>query len=345
MKFNHVDRINEVPGTSRYTGKYKTEPIVIEVYSYDDKQQLYKKCESIEEIKIDQKVQWINIIGLHDMNLLKSIGNKFNISQFVLEDIVQVSRYSKIELFDDYIFSIFKMLYLENDKIMHEHVSILKVENTIITFQETSGDVFGSIRHRIENGLGNIRVKEADYLYYCMIDALIDQYFDILPYVSERLDQLEYEIIEENDTMIESVYKIRKELALINSSVSPLKGTLQKFLKQDDKFVSDEVKEYFKDILDHLDQINEKVVIYKEVISSLFETHMSNISNKMNRVMTTLTIFSAIFIPLSFLASFFGMNFIHFPGLASKYGIPIFSVICVIISGGMFGFFKFKKLL
>ncbi len=340
-----MTRINQEPGKLLYTGKYKEEEVIIEVYWYNKSEWTKKRVKDISEIDINIKNCWINIIGIHDIKLLKEIGSKFDVSNYILEDIVRVSRHSKIEESKDNIFSIFKMLYLNDEKIKHEHVSMILKRNVLITFQETKGDIFDSIRMRIEENIGSIRNLKIDYLYYSLIDALIDQYFEIVPYVDEKLEKLEYEVIEENQTELEDIYRLRKELLLIKSSVFPIKNILENFLKNNNIIVTKEVNQSFFDVIDNLDQVTDKISIYRELLSSIHETHMSNLSHKMNRVMTTLAIFSAIFIPLSFLAGFFGMNFRYFPGLTSPYGIYIFILLCFVICAGMIYVFKKKKLL
>lgn len=342
MKPNKID---QPPGTLVYTGGYKNEKIVIDVYAYNEKLWTHKVYDCINDIENDESIQWINITGLNDSKVLKDIGEKFTIDKYVLEDIIQVSRHSKIETFNNYIFAIYKMLYLKGKEVVHEHVSIIKSDTTLITFQETKGDVFDNVRNRIENNIGLIRKRKVDYLYYSLIDSLVDQYTRIIPYIDNKLDILEYQIIEGNDTTLELLYKIRKELLIIKSSVFPIKKIINGHTKRENDFIEEETCRCFEDVLDNLNQIAEDVMLHREIISGLFDTHMSNISNKMNRVMTTLALFSAIFIPLSFLAGFFGMNFINFPGLNSDYGVYIFTVICVIVGGGMFAFFKNKKML
>jgi magnesium transporter len=325
-----------MPGSLEYSGLYKDEEIVIEAYSYNEKGYLKKKYDAFP-IETSYNNTWINVTGLHKTELLSQIEEVYGISRFTLEDIVQVTTHSKIETFDHYSFSIFKMLYLKDNSIIHEHVSIIKLDNVLITFQETKGDVFDHIRELIEMD-GPLRSENIDFLYYRLIDSLIDQYFDILPIMNRKLDQLEENILDDEKTSLEEVYKVRKELLLIKNSVFPMK-----------QLIGELVKTYpalpYKDVYDHLEQIIENVALNRELISSLYDTHMSNLSHKMNKVMTTLAIFSAIFIPLSFLAGFFGMNFKHFPGLNSEYSLLVFILACIALGIGMLGFFKHKKMI
>lgn len=332
---------NRLPGSLKYSGDYQTEPIRIDVYDYDEKSWMHKTYESIDEIPLTKENTWINITGLHDVSLLEAIEKRFDINRFSLEDIVQVSTNTKIELFEAYTFSIFKMLYLKSKQVCHEHVAIIKKDKVLITFQETAGDVFDGIRQLIEKNVGEIRKRDIEFLYYKLLDALIDQYFEILPIINNRIEALEYEILEEKSATLDSIYLIKKELLLIKNSVMPLKLILQNYINKSDIVF----QMHYSDLFDHLDQITENVTLNREIVSNLNDTLTTNLSHKMNRVMTTLTIFSAVFIPLSFFAGVFGMNFAHFPGLDYQYGLYMFILLCLVTSGGMIAFFKIKKIL
>ncbi|MBN2795445.1 MAG: magnesium/cobalt transporter CorA [Clostridia bacterium] len=329
-----------LPGSLEYTGKFRTEPITIEVYDYDEKSWTFHTYQKIEDIPLTRENTWINITGLHDMSILEAIEKKYHVDRFTLEDIVQVSTNCKIEENEKFSFSIFKMLYLKDQEIIHEHVSMIKTQQVLITFQETAGDVFDDLRKAIEEKIGKIRSSNIDFLYYRLIDHLVDQYFEILPSINKKIEDLEYDILEEKSMTLESIYSLKKELLLIRNAVLPVKMMLQNYLHSQHPLYRN-----YKDILDHLDQIMEHVNLYREIIGSLYDTQMSNLSYQTNKVMTTLAIFSTIFIPLSFLAGFFGMNFTYFPGLHQPYAIYIFIFICFLLGGGMFYFFKKRNFL
>lgn len=325
--------------TLNYSGDYTDEPIVIDVYHYDQDSCIHQVYDTIEAIEINHDHTWINITGLHDISVLRGIEKRFKINRLSLEDIVQVSTHSKIEKYTHYTFSIFKMLYLRK-KIVHEHIAIIKLDHVIISFQETKGDIFDALRAKLETDF-MLKTNDMDYLYYKMVDALVDQYFEILPVVNGILDDLEDDVLDEKESSLEALYKVRKELLLIKNSVFPIKLILQTYLS---RYPSD-YKLFYNDLLDHLDQIIDNVTLNRELVNTLYDTHMSNMSHKMNRIMTTLALFSTIFIPLSFLAGFFGMNFKHFPSLNGYYSLYIFIGSCLLLTGGMVLFFKRKKLL
>ena len=334
---------NQSPGSLNYTGVYKEEPLEIDYISYNNDFYQRKALNKSFNIEKNENINWINLTGLHDIEEIKRIGNKFDIHKMDLEDIVHVSNRSKIEERDNYLFSIFKMVYLRENKIVHEHVSIIISNNYIITFQETSGDVFNQLRDRIKDSAGQIRLKDIDYLYYSIIDCLADQYFDILNYISEKFSDIEFKVIDEMKGNIDDIYYLRKELLHLKNAVVPIKDALNGFMRIESKYFNQEVKPYYEDVMDHLNQTYDNITIYREMVNSLYEMQMSNVTNDMNKTMMTLTIFSAIFIPISFLAGVFGMNFTHMPGLNFKYAFYFFMISCIIISLSIVYYFKNRR--
>ncbi len=332
---------NEPPGTLSYSGQHTDVNIRIECIEYN--KDMYKKSD-IETIKgpfDSNKVYWFNIVGLHNIDLIENIGKEFQLHQMDLEDIVHVSQWSKIEINDFYLFSIFKMMYLKSSEIIHEHLAIVHYNNIILTFQETPGDVFDGIRKRLEDKQSESREFGSDFLYYTLIDALVDQYFGILNRLASDIKDIELKIFDSDPKSREHIYYLRKELLHLINSVTPIRDSITSLVNKE--IIIKDMLPYYRDLLDHLHQISDALSAYKEMTISLHEMQMANASNEMNKTMMTLTTFSAIFIPLSFLAGVFGMNFSHFPGLNSPFAFYVFIVACFVISGGMLFFFKMKK--
>lgn len=338
--------ISQPPGTLNYNGEYKDIEISVEVFVYDHETIEKKKINDINEIKnfIEQgKRYWINIVGLHDIDLIRSVGKIFGIHHVDLEDVVHISQRSKIEFSEDYLFSIFKMIYLKEEDIIHEHLSIFIKDNVLITFQETYDDVFETIRERLNKNLGILRKMPVNYLFYSLIDSLVDHHFPIMNKISIIFNAIEMEIIDHEETEKEKIYKFRKELVYLSNAIIPIKDAIQSFTRNNNQYFSKEINPYYLDVMDHLNHINDTLKAYREMINSLHEVQMANVSNDMNETMMTLTIFSAIFIPLSFLAGVFGMNFGYIPGLKSDVAFIYFVISCFVIAGGMLGFFKLRK--
>lgn len=338
-----VKKINLPPGSLKYTGQYTQQSTILELFSFNQSGYTYKRITDVEQMPDNNEVKWLNVIGLNDEQLMARIGEKYRIDRLTLEDVVHVTQRSKIDIFAEHIFTVFKMIRIKDDKIIHEHLSILLSGDTVITFQEEEGDIFDPLRERIRNGIGSLRDNESGYLFYALVDVLVDQYYEILSTLSDRIDEVESDLIEGDTSALSNIYQIRKELMLIKSAVMPLTEIVYTIMNKSGESLSENVRRHFHDIRDHLSQVTDLVMMYREMINSLYDTHMLSISTDTNRVMTTLTVFSAIFIPLTFITGFYGMNFMHLPGLASPYAFYFFTGACILIAGSMFTFFKVKK--
>ena len=344
------ESIGKPPGTLSYSGNFGDVALQIDVITYNGSLHEFSTITEIEELlkcmqsmRSKEQVCWINIIGLHNHKLIKAIGDFLDIHPMDLEDIVHVSQWSKILNQTDYLFSIFKMIYLKDAHITHEHVSVILKDNILITFQETPGDVFDSIRNRLSNANGQLRTRSVAFLYYALLDAIIDEYIVVISHVSSTFNAIEMQIIEERNPNKEELYSLRKELLYFSNSIAPLLESIRKFMSIDNPFYTVEMIHYYSDLHEHLSQISDAIKAYREMSNSLHEMQMSNASMRMNRTMMTLTIFSAIFIPLSFLAGVFGMNFRHMPWLDAPDAFTWFILLCMLVVGGMLTYFKQKK--
>jgi magnesium transporter len=336
-------KIGEPPGTLSYQGPYRDIGVQIDVIEYDHEFYVKKEIANMDELIIGEHNYWINITGLHDVELIREIGEKFEIHHMDLEDVVHVSQRSKIEIKDNYLFSIFKMVYLKEEEIQHEHVSIFVKDKVLITFQEIPGDVFGGVRDRLEEGKGRTRKLGIDYLFYTLIDALVDHYFPVINKSYTTFSEVELKALEEGSTDMSEIYHLRKELLYMMNAVAPIKDAINNFVKIENPFFKKESVPYYADVMDHLNQISDSLKTYREMINSLYEMQMAKVNNDLNKTMMTLTTFSVIFIPLTFLTGIFGMNFTHFPGMTHPYAIYVFAVVCAAIAFGMLGYFKLKK--
>ncbi|MBM7559787.1 magnesium/cobalt transporter CorA [Marinitoga litoralis] len=339
----YSQKIGSPPSTLKYTGKYFND-FEIEIFDYDENE--YNEIHSKDinlclNEKKQNKIRWINFIGIHNVNSVKVLCEYLKIDPLVVEDILNIYQRPKIEIFDNYTFLVLKMLSFNKDNysIESEQISIIIGEDYIITFQEKKGDVFDSIRKRIRENKGVIRKKKNDYLLYALIDSIIDFYFVLLDEIEFDLANIEKELLEESSTEKENdLYYIKKLLNLSIKSILPIKDILSYIIE-----TNTDSKRYFKDIYDHTIQI---IDISENLINSandIFDFYLYKINNKMNSIMKTLTIISTIFIPLTFLAGIYGMNFKYMPELESRYGYPVVLIIMIIISSIMIYIFKKKK--
>jgi magnesium transporter len=352
-------KLNLPPESVVYTGDFNNDNTIIEVFSYNQeaiKFETYGDSDFESEIMMlmdTQNTIWINIIGLNVVDTIIKIGEIFGLSPLVLEDIVHVSQRSKIEFTDNYLFSLFKMIYRADPKVdqpdkdtaevLHEHLSIILLENIVITLQENKGDVFDDVRRRLNEKIGKIRSQGADYLYYVLLDALVDNQLEILASIGDEIDEHEQTTIEASKSAMDRLFKLRKQLLLIRASVIPFKDIMVELQSEKSEWISSEVKVYLSDVSDHVNHVNDLVGLYREMVNNIYEINMLNTGNKLNHIMAVLTVFTALFIPLNFMTGFFGMNFTHFPGMKEPNAIPVFLITSLVIVVSMTVFFKKKK--
>lgn len=338
------------PGTIVFTGKQKSEKIKMEVFDYSPEGVTEKQLEKIEEsfkYKENKNISWINIDGLHDTDLIEKIGIYYGIHPLTMEDIVQIEQRAKIEIFDNYIFIVLKMLSFNEEKYMveGEQIGIVLGENFVISFQEgKEGDVLDSLRERIRGGKGRIRKMGSDYLCYAIIDVIIDNYFVVLEKIGEKIEDYEERMIENpQENIIKEIYELKREILFLKKVITPLRELAMKMEHSESELITEKTDLFLRDLYDHSIQVLETVETYREMVSGLIELYLSSLSNKMNQVMRVLTTMSTIFIPLTFIAGVYGMNFEYMPELKMKYGYFIVMGLMMIIGMGMVRYFKKKK--
>ncbi len=342
------------PGTLVHIGERKTTKVKISVIDYDEKQ-FEEKEASVEEcfpFKEKPTVTWINIDGVHEVNIIEQIGKHYGIHPLVLEDIVSTGQRPKLEDFEDYMYIVLKMLYLsETDKeIKAEQVSLILGSNFVISFQESEGDVFNSVRGRIRNAKGRIRRMSADYLAYTLLDAIIDNYFVILEKIGERVEGMEEELVT-NPTpeTLQTIHNLKREMIFLRKSVWPLREVIGGIQRSESSLIQESTGIYLRDVYDHTIQVIDTIESFRDMISGMLDIYMSSVSNKMNEVMKVLTIFAAIFIPLTFIAGIYGMNFdpsaspFNMPELGWQWGYPTVWIVLISVAIIMLIYFKRKK--
>ena len=335
------------PGTVVYIGKEKTAEVGITVIDYN-KEEFQKKegvrAEECSPFKDKDSITWININGVHNTGVIEKIGEIFDLHPLVMEDIGNTTQRPKIEDFDNYMFVVLKMLYYDNNtkKIEIEQVSLVMGKNFVISFQERQGDVFDSVRERIEKSKGRIRKMGSDYLLYSLIDAVVDGYFLVLEKTGDKIELLEEDIIEQADPKaLQNIHKAKKEMISLRRSVWPLREVVNSLSREKTPLVSGNALIYFRDVYDHTIQVIDTVETFRDMLSGLHDTYLSSISNKMNEIMKVLTMFASIFIPLTFIAGIYGMNFSFMPELNWRWGY--FTVWGVILTVGIFMVLYFKR--
>lgn len=338
------------PGTIFYTGDKADKNVNMELYSFDGKETIkknFKEDSDLSFLKEEGKLIWLNVNGIHNTELIDKIGNILNINSLVLEDLTNVNQRVKIEVWEDYLFIVLKMagFSTRNKNIEYEQVSFILGKNYLITFQEKQGDVFDTVRNRIEAPSSKVFQKGIGYLTYALIDVIADNYFVVLDRLEEKTDRLERKILNEfSDKLAEKILQLKGELAVLKRGIYPIREVSAKFQNEDTiLYFGKSNKMYLADLHDHGITICDAIENMISRTSELFQLYYSILSNDMNNVMKVLAIISTIFMPLSFLAGLYGMNFSYMPELAWRYGYFIILGIMAVLVVGMLIVFKKKK--
>jgi magnesium transporter len=312
------------PGTLIPIGIEGTGEVRLSLIDFDEAHFQEKEIQEIEEVfpfKESPTVTWINIDGVQNTEIIERIGGCFGIHPLVLEDIVNTGQRPKMEDFGDYMYVVLKMLYLDKDDVVSEQVSIILGPNFVISFQERPGDVFNPIRERLRNAKGRVRKMGADYLTYTLVDMIVDNYFVILETFGERIERVEEELIEKPlpDTL-QVIHTLKRELIFLRKSVWPLRELISGMERAESRLIAGTTPIYLRDVYDHTIQVMDTVESYRDMVSGMLDTYLSSVSNRMNEVMKVLTIIATIFIPITFVAGIYGMNFENMPELSWPWG-------------------------
>ncbi len=339
-------KVGKAPGTVTYLGFREGEKSNVSIIDFDESTfQVYETdiIEKILEFKNSPSTSWINVVGLSDELYIENLGKAFDINPLSVEDAVNTNQRPKIDEYENYIFCVLKMIYLDaNNELVGEHVALVLMDTSVVVFQELREDVFNGLRDRIQTKSGRIRSRGADYLLFALLDAIIDNYFVVLENISAKIEQLEAEVYD-NPTpeTAREIQDLKKEVLKVRRWISPVKELINRLIESDNPMITKDTKLFLKDLMDHCLEINESLQIYREMSMSLLEMYMSNVSNKMNEVMKVLTIMASIFIPLTFIAGIYGMNFAYMPELQWKYGY--FAVLGVMLTLFIVMLIFFKK--
>jgi magnesium transporter len=292
-------------------------------------------------------VRWINVDGLADLGVVRALAEKYRLHPLAVEDVLHVPQRPKVQAYEDdgtyqaRLFIITRELELREGQLHTEQASIFVGHKTVLTFQETPGDVWDPIRQRIRTPGSALRLNDASFLAYALIDAIVDEAFPILESFGDRLEDLEDVVLQRpSPDVIQEIHRLKRELLLVRRALWPMREVLSKMQREPHECFSDVTRTYMRDVYDHAVQAIDIVETYREVAGGLTETYMTAMSNRMNEVMKVLTIIGTIFIPLTFLAGVYGMNFHHFPELDWEYAYPLFWLICLATAGVMIAWFR-----
>lgn len=345
---SYAKRVALPPGTLVHLGDKTLDRTLFSVIVYDQETHDRHEPETFQEAVgylRPEKICWLNITGLQDTALLQEVGNYFNIHSLTLEDILNTGQRPKAEMFAEHIFLVLKMIHYDDERhsLDIEQVSFILGKNFVITFQERPGDVMDALRERIANAKGLIRKRGADYLFYSIIDIIIDHYFTSLESLSDEIEDIEAEVLESPDSgSAQELHRIKRELLFLRKSVWPMREQITVLLREGHTLITLDTAPYLRDLYDHVIQVIDTIEVFRDMIAGLLDIYLSSISNRTNDVMRILTIIATIFIPLTFVAGIYGMNFEYMPELRHPMGYPAVLVTCGAIAAGMLAFFRRK---
>jgi magnesium transporter len=337
------------PGTLVHIGEKKAEKAKITIIDYDETRFEEKEAKTIEEclpLKDRPTVTWINVDGLHQVEILEKLGDCFRLHPLVLEDILNTGQRPKVEDFDDYIYITLKMFHSEdeNDEIAEEQVSLILGPSFVISFQEREGDVFDPIRERIRSARGRVRKMGADYLAYALLDSVVDNYFIVLEKLGEKIEFLEEELVASPTTeTLQVIHDLKREMVFLRKSVWPLREIISGLERGESALIQESTGIYLRDVYDHTIQVIDTVETFRDIISGMLDIYLSSVSNRMNEVMKVLTIIATIFIPLTLIAGIYGMNFQYMPELGWRWGYPMVWLVMLFIGALMLVYFRRKN--
>ncbi len=345
----YTQKVGQPPGTLVYLGEERTEPVRITIIDYDETHLQEEEVQTIEACVpfIDtESVTWIQIEGVHEIPIIEEIGECFGVDSLLLEDMMNPTHLPKIEVYEDYVFILLKNLDYDatSARASREQISLIIGTDFVVSLQENHSDIFTSIRNRLRNAHGRIRRMHSGYLAYALIDIIVDHYFIVLDEINERIQALEDEIMKDpSPAVLAKVNVLREEQLLLRRPILPFRDVLVEILADEISLLGADTQPYFRDVYDHLIQVIQMLEMIRSAVSGLFDVYTSAVSHRMNEVMKVLTIVATFFIPLTFIAGIYGMNFKFMPELETQWGYPIALLVMFGIGIGMFIFFKMKK--
>lgn len=337
------------PGEAVFIGEKKVDVPSLHVIDYNPDVIQDSHPANIEEIRIykdSNSVSWINLYGVHDPAFVQDIASVFGLHPLVAEDIVNTGQRPKMEIYDDHLFFVLKMMhYDEKENRVHaEQLSIILGNNFLLTFQERPGDVFQPVRNRLHKKIGRIRNAGVDYLAYALLDTVVDNYIMLVERVGEKIEDLEEELLDHpNKDTLALINDYKREMNYLRKSIRPAKEFIQQLSRQETSLFQEETQPFLKDLLDLSTQAMEAVDSYRIMLNDHLDIYNSSISNRLNEIIKVLTIFSVIFIPLTFIAGVYGTNFDYLPELHFKYSYLIFWIVILLLAGIMIRLFRRKK--
>lgn len=347
-----IQKVGLPPGTLVHIGQRRTEAVSIRMIEYDSESLEEKELASIEECVpyLDTpRPTWVDVVGLHEVEIVQKIGERYGFHPLMLEDVVNTEQRPKIEDYGKHVFIVLKMLHYDSGsrRFDPEQVSLVVGENFLISFQERQTDLFRAVLERLRTGKGRLRRMGVDYLAYALMDAVVDVYFLVQEAFGDRLDAIEEDLFTGSDprrirAALGEIHALKRQMIEIRKSIWPLRDVVASLFRGESKLVHLETRVYFRDVYDHTVQVIEMLDAYREMMTDVIDLHHSRANQRLSEVMKVLTMIATLFIPLTFVAGVYGMNFDNMPEIGWKYGYPVTLLAMLAMSGGMLAYFRKK---
>ena len=343
------DKLGLPPGSLVFVGEQKTDSVVLTVSNYDAEHFEEKQTTSIEDCLLYREkpaTTWIHVRGLHRPDFIESIGKCYHVHHLFLEDILNTAQRPKIEDLEGGLFIVVKAFTIKDDDetTAAEQISFILGDNYVISLQESSVDIFEPVRSRLRSARGRIRGLGPDYLLYALMDTVVDHYFSVLEVLGERIEVLEDELLTDHtQETLPRMHRLRRELLSLKKMVWPLREVISVIQRNESGLIRQTTQFYIRDLYDHIIQVVDSLENYRELASALLEIYLSSVSNRMNEVMKVLTIIATIFIPITFIAGVYGMNFEFMPELKWRWGYALVWGVMIAMISGMLSYFRKKK--
>jgi magnesium transporter len=335
------------PGTLVHIGEQKAGAVAITLFHYAGARCEERRVLSVEDLHppADESIVWINIGGVHNVDVLGAFGKQFELHPLLLEDIANTDQRPKLEEYETHLFLVVKMLVADQGGgVLAEQVSFVLGRNVVLSFQENGTDVFGSVRERLRGGKGRLRDSGSDYLLYALVDAIVDQYFGVLEALGEQIETLQERVISNpQPETLHEIHALKRQLLFVRRAVWPLREAVHSLSRAESPYLRESTRIFFRDVYDHVIQIADTVETLREMVSASLDIYLSSVSNRLNAVMRVLTVITTIFMPLSFIASIYGMNFEHMPELTWRWGYPLILGVMGLVALGMLAGFRRRK--
>jgi magnesium transporter len=337
------------PGSLIYIGEKAHIKPKVTIIEYDEENYLEKEVTSFAECvayKNKPGVTWINVEGIHNIANLEKLGECFNLHPLVMEDILNTDQRPKMEDFTDYLYLVLKILHYheETKETEAEQISLILGSNYVISFYDSDGEVFNAVRERVKAGIGRLRKSGADYLAYSLLDLIVDKYFLILEQLGEVIEFFEEELVTNpSPKTLQNIHKLKLAMIMLRKSIWPLREVISKLQRRESPLIAATTGIYLKDVYDHAIQVIDTIETFRDMLSGMVDIYLSSVSNRLNETMKVLTIIATIFIPLTFIAGVYGMNFKHMPELDWPWGYPLIMLLMAAVALGLLAYFRRKK--